>query len=128
MTSMPLPDGVISVSEYEYHDPRSLAERDEDETAFVFQEESSDLVPNSYASEEHMDNYWKYFHPQFPVLHKATSVKNTSPLLRVAMYAIGGQYSNDPSMRKRSRILHDRGVQILAKVALLPESKTRHND
>jgi hypothetical protein len=128
MGAMPMSDDVNSKSEYGYDGLKSLVERDEDETALLFQGESFDLVPNSYASEEYMDNYWKYFHPQFPVVHKSTFGNNISPLLRAAMYAIGGQYSNDPSIRKRSRILHGRGVKVLAKVALLSESKTRRND
>jgi hypothetical protein len=128
MGAMPMSDGVNSKSEHGYYRLKSLAERDEDETALLCQGESFDLVPNSYTREEYMDNYWKYFHPQFPIVHKATFGNNISPLLCAAMYAIGGQYSNDPSTRKRSRILHDRGVKILAKVALLLESKTRCND
>jgi hypothetical protein len=123
MTGMPM-SAVNPMFEYGHFGPRSLAQRDDEEKAFLFPEESFGMG-NPYKMEEYLENYWKYFHLQFPIIHKPTFVIDNSPLLHAAMLAIGGQYSGDPSVRRHSRILHDRGMKTLDKVALLSESKKR---
>jgi hypothetical protein len=50
-------------------------------------------------------------------------------MLRAAMIAIGAQYSNDPSAKRQSRILHDRCLKFLERVCSLSLSMgTASND
>ena len=64
-------------TKYEHFGPKLLAKRDDREKVCLFPEEKFGAVPNLYANEEYLDNYWKYFHLQFPVIHKATSSLTT---------------------------------------------------
>ncbi|KAK9454711.1 fungal-specific transcription factor domain-containing protein [Dipodascopsis uninucleata] len=52
-------------------------------------------------------NYWKHFHPQYPILHKPTSNPNTlpSPLL-IAMFTLGTKYDRDGTSRELAITLH----------------------
>jgi hypothetical protein len=106
------------MSAYGHFGPKSMAQRDEEEQAYLFPEQSFGMgVANTYPFELYFDNYWRLFHPSFPVVHRATFDRvNESPMLRAAMIAVGAQYSNDPSAKRKSRILHDRCTKLLDKV------------
>ena len=107
--------------------PKSMAQRDEEERAFLFPEES--FGEQSFgmgqsantSSEQYLDNYWRLFHPSFPAVHRATfDGINESPMLRAAMIAIGSQYSNDAIAKRKGRVLHDRCLKLLDKVCSSP--------
>ncbi|KAF2475328.1 uncharacterized protein BDR25DRAFT_101802 [Lindgomyces ingoldianus] len=120
MTGMSVSAAVDPISGYHMpFGPKSMALIDEEEQAFLFPEQSFGTahIANTYPLEQYLDNYWRLFHPSFPVIHRATfDGMNTSPMLRAAMIAIGAQYSNDTSAkRKYSRILHDRCRKLLDK-------------
>ncbi|KAH6618441.1 fungal-specific transcription factor domain-containing protein [Boeremia exigua] len=52
--------------------------------------------------------YFEYFHPVFPVLHKATfSSLETPPLLVLVVAAIGAQFSDLPNSLACARSLHE---------------------
>jgi hypothetical protein len=111
--------GVDPGSAYSHFGPKSMAQRDEEEQAFLFPEQSFGMshVANTYPFEQYLDSYWRLFHPSFPVVHRATfDGINDSPMLRAAMIAIGAQYSHDTNVKRKSRILHDRCLKLLDKV------------
>jgi hypothetical protein len=122
MTSMPTPAGIDPMSGYGHFGPKSIAQRDEEEQQFLFpiSEQSYGMgqIAHTYPFEQDLDNYWRHFHPTFPVVHRATFAASISqaPMLHAAMIAIGGQYSNDAAVKRKSRILHDRCMKMLDKV------------
>ena len=100
-------------------EPKTMAQRDEDEAAYLFPEQSYGMSLPLSPYEQYLDNYWKYFHSFFPVIHPGTfDNHSTSPMLRAAMIAIGAQYSNDPSAKRQSQILTDRCSKLFDKVCL----------
>ncbi|KAF2791586.1 hypothetical protein K505DRAFT_339452 [Melanomma pulvis-pyrius CBS 109.77] len=119
MAGLPLSAGVDPMAGYGHFGPKSLAQRDEEEQAFLFPEQSFGMgqIAHTYPFEHYLDNYWRLFHPSFPVVHRPTTVDgiNEPPMLQAAMIAVGGQYSNDPSVKRKSRILHDRCMKLLDK-------------
>lgn len=97
-----------------------MVQRDEEEHAFLFPEQSYGMgqLAHTYPFEQYLNNYWRYFHAAYPIIHRATLTGvNESPMLHAAMIAIGGQYSEDPSVKRRSRILHDRCMKLLDKAS-----------
>ena len=50
--------------------------------------------------QHYRDCYWKYFHPQFAVVHRPTLA--TGSFLNTVILAIGAQYSNRPHARSHS--------------------------
>ncbi|KAF2738685.1 hypothetical protein EJ04DRAFT_509259 [Polyplosphaeria fusca] len=118
--SLPVSSGLDPMSEYGYYGPRTMAQRDEEEQAFLFPEQSSGLRSILGPYERYLDNYWRCFHPFFPVIHRATfDDHSTSPMLRAAMIAIGAQYSNDPGAKRKSRIITDRCSKLFDKRELV---------
>ncbi|KAF2119235.1 fungal-specific transcription factor domain-containing protein [Lophiotrema nucula] len=117
MTSVPLSAGIDPMSAYGHFGPKSMAQRDDEEQAFLFPEQSFGMGHIANTSfEQDLDNYWRLFHPSFPVVHPATyDGVNDSPMLRAAMIAVGAQYSDDPSAKRKARILHDRCMKLLDK-------------
>ncbi|PSN72392.1 hypothetical protein BS50DRAFT_484447 [Corynespora cassiicola Philippines] len=117
MTSVPMVAHIDPVYQHGHFGPKSLAQRDEEEQAFLFADDHYGMdhtAPYTYSS--HLDNYWRHFHPGFPVVHRSTfESMNGPPMLRAAMIALGGQYSNDASTKRKSRILHDRCLKLLDK-------------
>lgn len=121
LTSVPMSAGADPMAGYAPFGPKSMAQRDEEEQAYLFPEQSYGMgqIANTYPFEQYFDNYWRLFHPSLPLVHRATfDGINGSPMLRAAMIAVGAQYSNDPSAKRKSRILHDRCMKILDKVRL----------
>ncbi|CAI6342156.1 unnamed protein product [Periconia digitata] len=118
MTSVPMTSGVESMPYGHYGGPKTLAQRDQDEQAILFPEQSYGMgqIAHTYPYEQYLNNYWRHFHPTFPVIHRATfdSIASApTPMLQAAAIAIGGQYSSDPSVKRKSRILHDRCMKLL---------------
>jgi len=100
--------------------PKTMLQRDEEEAALLFVEQPYGMgqLAHTYPSEHYLNNYWRFFHPSFPIVHR-TSFESLGqpPMLHAAMIAIGGQYSNDASVKRKSRILHDRCVKLLERVS-----------
>ena len=126
MTSMPLSASVDAMS-YGHFGPKSLAQRDEEEQAFLFPEQSFGMGQQTYPYEQYLDNYWRLFQPTFPIIHRSTiDGINEPPMLQAAMIAVGGQYSNDPSVKRKARILHDRCIKLLDKVCKKKNIRMNH--
>jgi hypothetical protein len=131
MANMPMSAGVDPITGYGPFGPKSIAQRDEEEQAYLFPEQSFGMgqIANTFPFEQYLDNYWRLFHPSFPVVHRATFDRvNGSPMLRAAMIAIGAQYTNDSSAKRKSRILHDRCMKLLDKVRLLHQKARPYTD
>ncbi|KAF2176243.1 hypothetical protein K469DRAFT_700233 [Zopfia rhizophila CBS 207.26] len=117
MTSVPLSAGADSMSGYMPFDPKSMAQRDQEEQNFLFPEQTFGIgIVSTYPYNQYLNSYWSLFHPSFPVVHRPTcDGVPASPMLHAAMIAIGAQYSSDPSAKRKSRILHDRCLKLLDK-------------
>ncbi|ORY14073.1 hypothetical protein BCR34DRAFT_246156 [Clohesyomyces aquaticus] len=119
VSGMPVCATVDPMADYHMSfEPKSIAQRDEEEQVFMFPNEhfgTAHLANNyPYPYEQYLDNYWRLFHPSFPVVHRATfDGMNTSPMLRAAILAIGAQYSNESRDKRHSRVLHDRARKVL---------------
>jgi hypothetical protein len=120
MASMPMTTSIDSMAGYAHYEPRTMFQRDEDESIVLFGEQQYGMASpaHTYPFEQYLDYYWRLFHPNFPVVHRSTFL-NPSPMLRAAMIAIGGQYSNDTSDKRKSRSLHDQCMKLLEMVGLV---------
>lgn len=118
MMGMPMSAGVDPIAGFGHFGPKSMAQRDEEEQSFLFEQSyGMGQTAHIYPSEQYLDNFWRHFHPAFPVVHRTSFERvSQSPMLHAAMIAIGGQYSNDASVKRKSRLLHDRCVKLLDKV------------
>ncbi|KAF1950618.1 hypothetical protein CC80DRAFT_226617 [Byssothecium circinans] len=118
MTSMPMQAGVDPMTGYGHFGPKTMAQRDQEEQEFLFPEQCYGMgqIAHTYPYEQYLDNFWRHFHPTFPIIHRVTFESVTQPpMLHAAMIAIGGQYSNDACVKRKSRILHDRCMKLLEK-------------
>ncbi|KAF2010777.1 hypothetical protein BU24DRAFT_436201 [Aaosphaeria arxii CBS 175.79] len=118
MPGMTIPPALHSMSGYgPSYGPKLMAQRDEEEQSYLFPDQSFGMEQFADSSPfgQYLDTYWRLFHPSFPVVHRASfeRMMAQSPMLRAAMIAIGMQYSNDPSAKRKSRILHDRCLKLL---------------
>lgn len=116
--SMPVVGGLEPVAAFNFG-PKPMAELDEEEGTFLFPEESFGMrhITDDLPFEHYLDNYWRHFHPSFPILHRPTFQRvGASPMLLAAMISIGAQFSNESFAKRRSRILHDRCLKLLKKV------------
>ncbi|KAF2006067.1 hypothetical protein P154DRAFT_423278 [Amniculicola lignicola CBS 123094] len=122
MTSIPMSAGIDPMHGFGHFGSKSIAQRDEEEQGVLFPEQSFGMghITNTYPFEQYLDNYWRLFHPTFPAVHRASfdGMNESSPMLRAAMIAVGAQFSNDTSAKRKSRILHDRCVKLLEKRGL----------
>jgi hypothetical protein len=127
LAGMPTSAGADPMPGYGNFGPKTMAQRDEEEQPYLFPEQSFGMgqIDETFPFEQYLDNYWRLFHPSFPVVHRTTfGGVNESPMLRAAMIAVGAQYSNDPLAKRRSRILHDRCMKLFDQVCLLsPEQR-----
>lgn len=109
-------DATVGYGPFE---PKTMIQRDEDEAAFLYRDQPYGMgqLAHTYPSEQYLNNYWRLFHPTFPVVHRPTfGSMNASPMLFAAMIAIDGQYSDDANTKRTSRTLHDRCIKLLEKV------------
>jgi hypothetical protein len=119
MTSLGISTNIDVTGGYGQIDPKTMMQRDQEEAAFLFHDQPYGMgqVVHTYPSEQYLNNYWRLFHPTFPVVHRSTfGSMSSSPMLCAAMLAIDGQYSNDTSVKRNSRLLHDRCIKLLRKV------------
>ncbi|KAI8930793.1 hypothetical protein NX059_011817 [Plenodomus lindquistii] len=117
MASVPGSNGVDSVTSFCHYGPKAMPQRDEEESVYLFGEHlygMMDPITHTNPFEQDLDYYWRFFHPTFPVIHRPTFRRVTAtPMLLAAMIAIGGQYSSEASVKRKSRDLHDRCVKLL---------------
>jgi len=116
MTNLGISTPIDPMSGYGHFGPKTMMQRDEDEGVVLFQPYGMGQIAHTYPSEHYLNNYWRLFHPTFPIVHRHERM-SPSPMLRAAMIAIGGQYSNDPSTKRKSRELHDRCIKLLEGVS-----------
>jgi hypothetical protein len=128
MTSLGISTTIDPMTGYGHFGPRSMMQRDEDEGVILFPEQPYGMgqLAHTYPSEHYLNNFWRHFHPTLPIIHRHECM-NTPPMLRAAMIAIGGQYSKDPSMKRKSRDLHDRCIKLLDRVSFPLHEKTPTN-
>jgi hypothetical protein len=122
-TSYPVPSmqalaGTDAMAVYEHFGAKTMQQRDEEEGIVLFPEQQYGMGHLAhYPLEQYLDNYWRHFHPTFPVVHRFTfEGMSCSPMLRAAMLAVSGQYSSDGSVQAKSRELHQRCVKLLERV------------
>ncbi|KAH5379788.1 hypothetical protein HBI33_150250 [Parastagonospora nodorum] len=122
-TSYPVSSyGILATSDptadFEQFGSKTMMRRDMDEAGMLFQDQPYGMgqLAHTYPFEQYLNNYWRHFHPTFPVIHQPTfGSMEPSPMLYAAMIAIDGQYSNDTSTKHNARKLHDTCVKLLEK-------------
>lgn len=120
MASMSIPASIDSLSGYGHFGQKTMMQRDEEEGVLLFGEQPYGMGPmtHTHLFEQDLDYYWRLFHPTFPVVHRPTFESlSPAPMLHAAMIAIGGQYSNDKSVKRKSRMLHDQCIKLLERVS-----------
>jgi hypothetical protein len=118
--SLGITTDIDPMTGYGHFGPKSMMQRDEEEGVILFPEQPYGMgqIAHTYPFEHYLNNFWRLFHPTFPVVHRS-SFKSMSPppMLHAAMIALGGQYSTDMSVKRKSRILHDRCIKLLERVS-----------
>ena len=119
MSGYGIPATSDPTADFEQFGSKTMIQRDMDEAGILFQDQpyGTGQLAHTYPSEQYLNNYWRHFHPTFPVIHQPTfGNMASSPMLHAAMIAIDGQYSNDTSTKHSARKLHDTCVKLLEKV------------
>ncbi|KAH7082704.1 hypothetical protein BKA63DRAFT_136643 [Paraphoma chrysanthemicola] len=116
MNSLGISTPMDPMSGYGQFEPKTMMQRDEEEGVVLFPEQPYGMgqIEHTYPSEQYLNSYWRLFHPTFPIVHRS-AFASMSPMLRAAMIAIGGQYSNDTSVKHKARKLHDQCIKVLDK-------------
>lgn len=120
MGSLGISANIDATADYGQFSLRTTEQRDADEAGDLFQDEPYGMaqLAHTYLSEHYLNNYWRLFHPAFPIIHRPTfGSANSSPMLHAAMIAVDGQYSNDTNTKHSARKLHDRCIKVLDKVS-----------
>ena len=104
----------------QFNRPLSWVEIDEQEREALFCDQSLGIIDlSSEQVSTWLNQYWTYFHPSFPIIHRSSLNnidKPPSPMLQAAMLAIGMRYSSDAAAWRKSRIVLDRCLKLLEKV------------
>jgi hypothetical protein len=111
---------MVATADYGQLGLRTMHQRDADEAGVLFQDEPYGMaqLAHTYPSEQYLNNYWRLFHPAFPIIHRPTlRWIGSSPMLRAAMIAVEGQHSNDTNTKNSARRMHDRCIKLLEKVS-----------
>jgi hypothetical protein len=119
---------VGAVTHYGHFGSNTLVEMDNEEGAILFPDQQYGMsqIARTYPFEQYLNNYWRLFHPTFPVVHRFTFASfEPSPMLYAAMIAIGAQYSNGTTDKRRARLLHDRCVKLLEQVCFMQYQNNR---
>lgn len=130
MTTAPYSMSLVGITgevDYTLY-PKSLAQRDEEDQTSLFPEEPFGMgnTSESNLNEQYLDNFWRLFHPSFPLVHQSTfEGLNSPPMLRAAMIAIGAQYSGDPCAKRKARMTFERCIKLLDAVRL-PSFSHKH--
>ena len=122
MTTMPMTTSMDPMAGYGHFSLKTIMQRDEEEAAILFGEQPYGMGPvaHTYPFEQYLDTFWRLFHPTFPVVHRPTfESMSAPPMLHAAMIALGGQCSTDASVKRKSRILHDRCIKLLERVRIV---------
>ncbi|KAF2024308.1 hypothetical protein EK21DRAFT_104758 [Setomelanomma holmii] len=115
MNSLGISTPIDPMTGYGQFESKTMMQRDEEEGAILYPEQAYGMgIEHTYPSEHYLNNYWRLFHPTFPIVHRSAH-GTVSPMLRAAMIAIGGQYSSDTSVKSKARKLHDKCMKLLAK-------------
>jgi hypothetical protein len=120
MGSLGISAPMDATADYGQFGLRTMQQRDADEAGVLFQDEPYGMAQlvHTYPSEQYLNNYWRLFHPAFPIIHRPTfGWIDSSPMLRAAMIAVEGQYSNDTNTKDSARRMHDRCIKLLEKVS-----------
>lgn len=115
-SNIPMPAPPDPMSSYMmFPNPlKTVQQRDEEERVILFPEQSFGMGTDTYQYAQYLDNYWRLFHPSFPIIHKPTFRGATeSPMLKAAILAIGAQYTDDAAAKAKSRSLYDRCLKLL---------------
>lgn len=121
LVNMSVQDEWDSFTSFGTYDPPTMAMRDERDEIALFPEQQHGMnqITNTYPSENFLDSYWRLFHPAFPIVHRPTFGNvSPSPMLLAAMIAVGGHYSTDLSVKRKSRVLHERCIKLLEQVSI----------
>lgn len=127
MTSLGLSTNIDPMAGYHFG-AKTMIQRDDGEGMTLFPEPyGMGQVTHLYPHEQYLNNYWRLFHPTFPVVHRPTfEGMSKSPMLYAAMIAIGGQYSTEATVKQKSRLLHDQCIKLLEMVSSLPHIVPQH--
>lgn len=105
---------------------KTYEERDSDERKMLFAADLFGAPSDPLKLSQYMENYWKHFHPSFPMIHKGSLLnKPLAPLLQAAMLAVGAQYSHVNDSKSEMRSLHELCLKILAMVGCYRATKRR---
>lgn len=118
-TSMPMHASFGAVAHYGPYDPHGVVHMDQEEGAQLFPGEHYGMsqIVRAFPFEQNLNNYWRLFHPTFPIVHRFTfSRLELSPLLYAAMIAINLQYSMNVGDRSRAQSIHKLCVKLLDQV------------
>lgn len=123
MTEQVVLPGTYSSSQMLTAADRDLMEKDDLIVLPTARHDSMvDLNTNEppYTNEErYLGAYWLWVHPLYPVVHRSSfSLDDSSPLLRVAMLALGAHALGDALDKTHARIVHERCMKVLKKVRM----------
>ncbi|KAH6621959.1 hypothetical protein C7974DRAFT_338811 [Boeremia exigua] len=108
-SNMPMHASFDTMAQYPQYDPHNVVQMDNEEGLQLFPENHYGMsqIMRAYPIEQWLNNYWRLFHPAFPIVHRFTfASRDLSPMLYAAMIAIDLQYSNDAGQRQRAWELH----------------------
>lgn len=111
---------IDAMAHYAHFGLSSVAQADHEERALLFPESQYGMSQDVYIFpiEQCLNNYWRLFHPTFPVVHRFSFIGlEISPLLYAAMIAIGAHYSDEFYLKQEALKLHDRCLLVLEKVS-----------
>ncbi|KAJ4991627.1 hypothetical protein SVAN01_03008 [Stagonosporopsis vannaccii] len=101
--------GMDMMSDYTQYDSRNIVQMDNEEGIQLFPGEHYGMsqIAHAYPFNQWLNNYWRLFHPTFPVVHRFTlSCGEISPMLYASMIAIDLHFSNHAHQRRRAMELH----------------------
>jgi hypothetical protein len=119
---MSLQASVEDMAHYGPFDPNTVVQMDLQERVELFPDQHYGMsqVAHTYPFDQYLNNYWRLFHPTFPVVHRFTFASvEPCPMLFAAMIAIGAQYNIDACAKRTAISLHKRCMALLDRVSLI---------
>lgn len=116
---------VDPLEHYAQFCPSDLVQLDQEERVELFSGEQYGMSQIAHSqSEQYLNNYWRLFHPTFPIIHRFTFPGlESSPMLYAAMITIGAYYGNDLYDKRTANDLHVRCVKLLRRVCFFLQSR-----
>lgn len=111
--------GLDAMSPYTHYDPHNLVQMDNEEGIQLFPGAHYGMsqIARAYPFEQWLNNYWRLFHPTFPIVHRFTfACRELSPMLYAAMIAIDLSISKDAGQRRKAAELHKTCTRLLLQV------------